>query len=94
MPRFLFHLTAGSVSWSLRGTEDGDGGDDAFSELSAREIQVLRLIALGKSNKEIATILVRRSGLVRPARAWPVGAAQTRTVCGDRTESEKLLPAG
>jgi DNA-binding NarL/FixJ family response regulator len=40
---------------SLRGTDEG--GDDAFSELSAREIQVLRLIALGKSNKEIASIL-------------------------------------
>jgi DNA-binding NarL/FixJ family response regulator len=40
---------------SLRGTDEG--ADDAFSELSAREIQVLRLIALGKSNKEIATIL-------------------------------------
>src|SRR5204863_74785 len=23
VPRFLFHLTAGSVSWSLSGTEDG-----------------------------------------------------------------------
>ena len=28
--------------------------DDAFAKLSAREVQVLRLIALGKSNKEIA----------------------------------------
>jgi DNA-binding NarL/FixJ family response regulator len=42
---------------SLRGTEDGGDGGDAFSQLSAREIQVLRLIALGKSNKEIATLL-------------------------------------
>jgi DNA-binding NarL/FixJ family response regulator len=31
--------------------------DDAFAKLSAREVQVLRLIALGKSNKEIAAIL-------------------------------------
>jgi DNA-binding NarL/FixJ family response regulator len=31
--------------------------DDAFAKLSAREVQVLRLIALGKSNKEIAVIL-------------------------------------
>lgn len=31
--------------------------DDAFAKLSAREVQVLRLIALGKSNKEIALIL-------------------------------------
>lgn len=31
--------------------------DDPFSQLSAREIQVLRLIALGRSNKEIAALL-------------------------------------
>jgi DNA-binding NarL/FixJ family response regulator len=31
--------------------------DDRFSKLSAREIQVLRLIALGRSNKEIAALL-------------------------------------
>jgi len=34
-----------------------DGADDPFSKLSAREIQVLRLIALGRSNKEIAALL-------------------------------------
>jgi DNA-binding NarL/FixJ family response regulator len=32
-------------------------GDDRFSKLSAREIQVLRLIAMGRSNKEIAVLL-------------------------------------
>jgi DNA-binding NarL/FixJ family response regulator len=31
--------------------------DDPFTRLSAREIQVLRLIALGRSNKEIAGLL-------------------------------------
>jgi DNA-binding NarL/FixJ family response regulator len=31
--------------------------NDPFAQLSAREIQVLRLIALGRSNKEIATLL-------------------------------------
>lgn len=31
--------------------------DDPFSQLSAREIQVLRLIALGRSNKEIGALL-------------------------------------
>jgi DNA-binding NarL/FixJ family response regulator len=31
--------------------------EDPYSRLSAREIQVLRLIALGKSNKEIAQLL-------------------------------------
>jgi len=40
---------------SLRGTEADP--EDAFSQLSPREIQVLRLIAVGKSNKEIASIL-------------------------------------
>jgi DNA-binding NarL/FixJ family response regulator len=32
-------------------------GDDPFTQLSAREIQVLRLIAMGRSNKEIAGLL-------------------------------------
>jgi DNA-binding NarL/FixJ family response regulator len=36
---------------------DGSAGDDPFTQLSAREIQVLRLIAMGKSNKEIAGLL-------------------------------------
>jgi DNA-binding NarL/FixJ family response regulator len=31
--------------------------DDPFTKLSAREIQVLRLVAMGRSNKEIASIL-------------------------------------
>jgi DNA-binding NarL/FixJ family response regulator len=31
--------------------------DDIFAKLSAREIQILRLIALGRSNKEIAALL-------------------------------------
>jgi DNA-binding NarL/FixJ family response regulator len=31
--------------------------DDGFSQLSAREVQVLRLIANGRSNKEIAALL-------------------------------------
>jgi len=31
--------------------------DDVFEKLSAREIQILRLIALGRSNKEIAALL-------------------------------------
>ena len=34
-----------------------DGADDPFTQLSARELQVLRLVALGRSNKEIATLL-------------------------------------
>ena len=44
---------------AIRGLRSADGGDsdDLFSKLSAREVQVLRLIAVGKSNKEIAAIL-------------------------------------
>lgn len=33
------------------------GPSDPFTQLSAREIQVLRLIAMGRSNKEIAALL-------------------------------------
>jgi DNA-binding NarL/FixJ family response regulator len=40
----------------LRG-RDAPPTDDPFTKLSQREVQVLRLIALGKSNKEIATLL-------------------------------------
>lgn len=54
--QFLSPELSGLAIRSLRGA-DGGGADDAFSRLSAREIQVLRLIALGKSNKEIASIL-------------------------------------
>ena len=34
-----------------------DAEEDLFAKLSAREIQVLRLIALGRTNKEIAALL-------------------------------------
>jgi DNA-binding NarL/FixJ family response regulator len=33
------------------------GPDDPFTQLSARELQVLRLVAMGKSNREIAAVL-------------------------------------
>jgi DNA-binding NarL/FixJ family response regulator len=39
------------------GTARAGASDDPFTQLSAREIQVLRLIALGRSNKEIASLL-------------------------------------
>lgn len=41
---------------SLRGLDASSAGDP-FTKLSAREVQVLRLIALGRTNKEIATLL-------------------------------------
>jgi DNA-binding NarL/FixJ family response regulator len=40
-----------------KGPTDEQPTSDLFKKLSAREIQVLRLIALGRSNKEIATLL-------------------------------------
>jgi DNA-binding NarL/FixJ family response regulator len=38
-------------------SKDAAPGDDPFTKLSQREIQVLRLIAVGKSNKEVAAML-------------------------------------
>ncbi len=40
-----------------KGAPDEQPTSELFKKLSAREIQVLRLIALGRSNKEIATLL-------------------------------------
>jgi DNA-binding NarL/FixJ family response regulator len=40
-----------------KGASDEQPTSELFKKLSAREIQVLRLIALGRSNKEIATLL-------------------------------------
>jgi DNA-binding NarL/FixJ family response regulator len=46
-----------NVIWSL-GTEPTEFVDNAFSEhLTGREIEVLRLIANGRSNKQIASLL-------------------------------------
>lgn len=52
---FLSAELSGLAIRGLRG--ESAGPEDAFERLSARELQVLRLIAHGKSNKEIATIL-------------------------------------
>jgi DNA-binding NarL/FixJ family response regulator len=46
-----------SAAMEKAAASDGSAGDDPFTQLSAREIQVLRLIAMGKSNKEIAGLL-------------------------------------
>jgi DNA-binding NarL/FixJ family response regulator len=47
----------------------GNADDDPFTKLSAREIQVLRLIALGRSNKEIASLLGLSANTVAVHRA-------------------------
>jgi DNA-binding NarL/FixJ family response regulator len=52
---FLSPELSGLAMRRLRREEGADA--TPLSRLSAREVQVLRLIALGKSNKEIATIL-------------------------------------
>ncbi len=54
--QFLSPELAGLAIRSLRGVEK-PVTEDPFARLSSREIQVLRLIALGKSNKEIASLL-------------------------------------
>jgi DNA-binding NarL/FixJ family response regulator len=54
--QFLSPELSGLAIRSLRGGERA-AAEDPFTKLSAREIQVLRLIALGKSNKEIAALL-------------------------------------
>jgi two-component system, NarL family, response regulator NreC len=53
---FLSPELSGVAIRSLRGLNSVDA-DDPFTKLSAREVQVLRLIALGRTNKEIATLL-------------------------------------
>jgi DNA-binding NarL/FixJ family response regulator len=53
--KFLSPELAAAIE-SPPGEEEADA-DQRFSQLSAREIQVLRLIALGRSNKEIAELL-------------------------------------
>ncbi len=46
-----------AAAMSEKGTDEAGADADPFAQLSAREIQVLRLIALGRSNKEIAGLL-------------------------------------
>jgi DNA-binding NarL/FixJ family response regulator len=54
--RFLSPEIAGATNRGERTGEQAED-DDKYKKLSAREIQVLRLVALGKSNKEIAALL-------------------------------------
>lgn len=50
---FLSPELAGAVG----GVGEDERSEDPFARLSVREVQVLRLIALGKSNRDIAKIL-------------------------------------
>jgi two-component system, NarL family, response regulator NreC len=66
--QFLSPELSGIAIRSLRGVES-EASDAGFGALSAREIQVLRLIALGKSNKEIAGVLGLSANTVAVHRA-------------------------
>jgi DNA-binding NarL/FixJ family response regulator len=52
-------FVSAELARALEETRSGaaDPADEAFAKLSAREIQVLRLIALGRTNKEVAALL-------------------------------------
>ena len=54
--RFLSPELAAVASKGERGG-DRAASEDPYTKLSAREIQVLRLVAMGRSNKEIAGLL-------------------------------------
>jgi RNA polymerase sigma factor (sigma-70 family) len=45
------------VARRLMSSRDRPASDDAFAELTSRELEVLRLVAAGKPNKQIATEL-------------------------------------
>ena len=53
--RFLSPELAAAVDGPSPG--QGSAEDDRFAQLSAREIQVLRLIAMGRTNREIGKLL-------------------------------------
>ena len=53
--RFLSPELAAAVDGPAHG--EGAAEDDRFAQLSAREIQVLRLIAMGRTNREIGKLL-------------------------------------
>jgi DNA-binding NarL/FixJ family response regulator len=56
--RFLSAALPDLKELTAKKSGDGDPKNaDIFEKLSAREIQILRLIALGRSNKEIAALL-------------------------------------
>lgn len=62
--------------------DDGGGGDGAFDCLSPREGEVLRCLAEGKTNKEIAAQLFIGVKTVETHRAQLMDKLQIRTVAG------------
>lgn len=70
----------GEIASLLRG---GQAADTYPDELTAREIDVLRLIAIGRSNKDVAQILSISLNTV----ATHVRNILTKTDCANRTEA-------
>jgi DNA-binding NarL/FixJ family response regulator len=68
------------ISVALRGSQDGSAYPDG---LTAREIEVLRLIAMGRSNKDISAVLAISLNTV----ATHVRSILNKTHCANRTEA-------
>jgi DNA-binding NarL/FixJ family response regulator len=71
---------AADISRILRGDESHDVYPDG---LTAREVDVLRLIAIGRSNKDIGKVLAISLNTV----ATHVRNILTKTDCANRTEA-------
>jgi DNA-binding NarL/FixJ family response regulator len=71
---------ASEISQKLRGNEAGDFYPDG---LTTREVDVLKLIAIGRSNKDIALVLSISLNTV----ATHVRNILTKTECANRTEA-------
>ena len=62
------------------------GGTDAPASLTSREVDVLRLLAQGRANKEIAAVLVISERTVK----FHVSAILSKLGAGNRTEAVRL----
>jgi DNA-binding NarL/FixJ family response regulator len=71
---------ARDVSVSLHGTDERAVYPD---DLTAREVEVLRLVAIGRSNKDISTVLAISLNTV----ATHVRSILNKTHCANRTEA-------
>lgn len=79
---FLSPTISHMVTASWAGDRAGGNGADAFERLSSRERRILKLIAEGHTNKEIAAILYVSVKTVEKDRASLVEKLQTRDMVG------------